>query len=43
MLDARLYILALIRVESDILRQLKYEYIIQDFITIKDRRKEIGH
>jgi hAT family C-terminal dimerisation region len=43
MLDDRLNNLALMSIESDILRKLEYEDIIKDFTTIKDRRKQIRH
>jgi len=42
MLDAKLNIFAVISVESDSLGKLKYEEIIQDFTTIKNRHKQIG-
>lgn len=43
MLDERLNILAVISIESDILRQLKYEDIIKDFTIIKSIRKQLSH
>lgn len=43
MLEDRLNVLALLSIESEILRQLIYEDIISRFISMKCRRKPISH